>query len=244
MPVAIMGENFNPERRTIKNNTIFLVTDPNGNIISNTSGYGLYTDDTRFLSRLELKINELDPILLSSSTEAGHSSVIISTNPILTDYFDQTKHILQETIQVKKESIIYGSFFETITISNYNFFNIGLKLELFFEADFLDIFEVRNIFANKKNNLETIVHENNILKFSYQDSTGATLSTEIIFIEEKPIKIENGQVIFEFLLGPTSVREIKYQIKLKSTASLPEKSTAYDFNEAFEKAIKDEKKMV
>ena len=92
MSVTVMGENFNPVRRTIKNNNIFLVTDSNGNILSNnTSGYGLYTDDTRFLSRLELKINDLDAINLSSSTETGHSSVIMGTNSPMSDHFDPEK---------------------------------------------------------------------------------------------------------------------------------------------------------
>ncbi|MDD3013826.1 MAG: glycogen debranching N-terminal domain-containing protein [Candidatus Gastranaerophilales bacterium] len=242
MSVTLMGENFNPIRRTIKNNRIFLVTDQDGNIIGgNTSGFGLYTDDTRFLSRLELKINNTKPVILSSSSEAGHSSVIIGTNISMSDYADSTKYILQETVQVKRESIIYGDYFETITIANYNLFEVGLKLELFFDADFLDIFEVRNISLIEKDIQKKIIYEGNNLKFVYQDITGATLTTEIVFIEEKPVNIENGNVIFEFSLDTSAKKEIKYHINLRSTASLPEKLSAYDFNEAFEKAVIDDK---
>ena len=241
MLVTVMGENFNPARRTIKNNNIFLVTDQNGNVLTNnTSGFGLYTDDTRFLSRLELKINETDAIILSSSTEAGHSSVVIGTNKMIKDAFDPTKEIMQETVQIKRESIIYGSFFETITIANYNLFSIGSRIEIFFEADFLDIFEVRNISALVKGVQKDPVYEDGILKFVYQDTTGATLTTEIDFIEEKPILVKDGKVVFEFSLDPTAAKSIKYQIQLKTTASLPEKYTAYDFNEAFERAIVDD----
>lgn len=242
MSVTLMSENFNPEKRTIKNNKIFLVTDQNGDIIGgNTSGFGLYTDDTRFLSRLELKLNDTKPVILSSSSEAGHSSVIIGTNVIMSDYTDSDKEIIQETVQVKRESIIYGAFFETITIANYNLFEVGLKLDLFFDADFLDIFEVRNIVPGEKGLERKVVYEDGNLKFIYQDITGATLTTEIIFIEEKPTKIEDGNVVFEFSLCTSAKREIKYQINLKSTASLPERLSAYDFNEAFEKAVIDDK---
>jgi len=241
MSVTIMGENFNPVKRTIKNNNIFLVTDSNGNILSNnTSGYGLYTDDTRFLSRLELKLNGFDPVNLSSSTEAGHSSVIIGTNPIMFDAFNDTKRIFQETVQVKRESIIYGSYFETITVVNYNVFEVGIKLELFFEADFLDIFEVRNISALVRGIQKEPVCEEGALKFIYNDITGATLTTEINFIEEKPVETKEGDVSFEFYLSPNERKTIKYQVKLRSTASLPERITAYDFEEAFDKAIGDD----
>ncbi|EKE03753.1 MAG: hypothetical protein ACD_20C00157G0030 [uncultured bacterium] len=241
MSVTIMGENFNPVKRTIKNNNIFLVTDSNGNILSNnTSGFGLYTDDTRFISRLELKINGVDPVNLSSSTEAGHSSVIIGTNPLMLDAFNVIKPISQETVQIKRESIIYGSYFETITIVNYNVLDIGIKLELFFEADFLDIFEVRNISGLVRGTQKEPVYQDGVLSFTYNDITGATLTTEVHFIEEKPIKVEGGHVIFEFAVCQNERKPIKYLIKLVSTASLPEKIMAYDFEEAFEKAIEDD----
>ncbi|NLF82912.1 MAG: hypothetical protein GX568_02875, partial [Candidatus Gastranaerophilales bacterium] len=52
MSVILEGGKFNPVRRTIKRDNIFLVTDEEGNVISdNISGYGLYHGDTRFLSR-------------------------------------------------------------------------------------------------------------------------------------------------------------------------------------------------
>lgn len=241
MSITIMGENFNPVKRTIKNNSIFLVTDVNGNVLSNNnSGYGLYTDDTRFLSRLEIKINDIDPVVLSSSTETGHSSVIISTNPLMNDYYNHEKQILQETIQIKRESIIYGSYFETITIENYNLTDINIKLEIIFESDFLDIFEVRNIADLTKGVSKSPVYENNTLKFVYNDTTGATLSTEINFIEAKPSKVEDCRTIFEFSLLPNTQQIIKYQIDLKSTAALHSKVSAYDFTDAFEKAVLQE----
>lgn len=233
-----MGEDFNPIKRTIKHNSIFLVTDANGNIPThNHSGYGLYMDDTRFLSRMEIKINDIRPIILSSSTESGHSSVIIATNPEINDIYKPEVKIPQETIQIKKESIIYGAFFETVTIANYNFQDIGLKLDFLFEADYLDIFEVRNLSRKEKTGISKPIFENNIMKFSYLDSTKASLSTDINFIEKKPTKIENGVISFELKLKPGERQEIKYKIELRSSASLPPKLIAYDFNDAFEKNL-------
>jgi len=245
MSVNIEGENFSPVRRTIKHNDIFLVTDSNGNVLSgNNSGYGLYFGDTRFLSRLEFKINKTHPIVLSSSTETGHSSIVISTNANLKDSSDE-RIIPQETIQIKRESIIYGSYFETITIANYNFFEVGIQLEFFFEADFLDIFEVRNIISEKPEHKEIFSSDRNKLVFSYLDVTGAVMETEINFINDHlpaPVKIENGKVVYELKIARASKLEIKYQINLKSTANLPKKLIAFDFSEALDLAIVDDKK--
>lgn len=246
MSVNIEGENFSPVRRTIKHNDIFLVTDANGNVLSgNNSGYGLYFGDMRFLSRLEFRINDTHPIVLSSSTETGHSSIVIGTNSKLRDSIDPDKIIPQETIQIKRESIIYGSYFETVTLANYNFFETGIRLEFFFEADFLDIFEVRNITSNFAEEKEILLTDTDKLVFSYHDITGAVMDTEISFVNTHlplPVTIKEGKVVYELKIAPASKVEIKYQINLRSTADLPKKFLASDFSEALDLALVDDKK--
>jgi len=242
MSVNIEGEKFSPVRRTIKHNDIFLVTDSNGNVIGNNdSGHGLYFGDTRFLSRLEFRLNGTLPIVLSSSTETGYSSIVIGTNISLKDNFKPEKIIPQETIQIKRESIIYGSYFETITIENYNLFKAGINLELFFEADFLDIFEVRHISSLQHEPRRQFCSNHNRFVFSYHDITGADLETEIYFNNKHNSAICEDKVSYDFILNPGEKIEIKYQINLKSTAELPKKIIASDFNEAFELLLEDDK---
>ncbi|EKD26294.1 MAG: amylo-alpha-16-glucosidase, partial [uncultured bacterium] len=183
--------------------------------------------------------------MLSSSTETGHSSIIIGTNSNLKNNLNPEQIIPQETIQIKRESIIYGSYFETITIANYNFFEVGIHLEFFFEADFLDIFEVRNITSSQQGQKEILFSDHDKLIFSYLDVTGAVMDTEISFINNDlnvPVKIEDGKVIYELKINRASKLEIKYQINLKSTANLPKKFLASDFSEALDLAIIDDKK--
>ncbi|OGI00826.1 MAG: hypothetical protein A2Y25_05750 [Candidatus Melainabacteria bacterium GWF2_37_15] len=234
MAVMLVGEKYNTVRRTIKNNNIFLVTDENGNMLSGTtSGYGLYLGDTRFLSRLECRINDTYPVVLSSSTETGYSSVVIGTNMRIKDNFNPEKLIQQETIQIKRDSVLFGAYFETITLANYNLFEVTIKLELLFEADFMDIFEVRNLKSLNKTNIQKPKIEVDTLLFQYTDITGALQETEISFDLVKPNSIEEGKVTYEVTLPPSFKKEIKYKVNLKSTALLPEKTTASDFIEAF-----------
>jgi len=234
MSVILEGERFNPIRRTIKRNNIFLVTDEEGNVVSGTmSGYGLYLGDTRFLSKFELHLNDTYPVMLSSSTETGHSSIVISTNLKIPDNINPENFIPQETIQIKRESTICGAYFETLTIANYNLFETGIKLDLFFESDFLDIFEVRNIKAMSHEHKKTATISRDSLKFQYTDVTGAFQLAEIVFTSEEPQVIREDKVTYEFILPPASKKEIKFQINLRSTALLSEKTPATDFEEAF-----------
>lgn len=242
-----MGEDFNPQRRTIKNNDIFLVTDPNGNVLKmNASGYGLYTSDTRFLNRLELKVNGTAPVVLSSSTEAGHSSVMISTNIGMKSNDDPNRVIVQETVQIKREAIIYGSYFETITISNYNNFSINLKIDLYFDADYADIFQVRGWNVETEGTIKKFVVSKDKFKFVYKEppKTGGELSTEIDFIDCEPTEadfLQEGRISFCFSLESLEEKKVKFQINLINKAMLSDKIKAYDFDEAFEKAIINDK---
>ncbi len=236
MSVILEGDRFNPIRRTIKRNNIFLVTDEEGSVLGGTiSGYGLYLGDTRFLSRFEVHLNDSHPVVLSSSTETGHSSVIIGTNLKIPDDIVPEKFIPQETIQIKRESIICGAYFETLTLANYNLFEVGIKLDLFFEADFLDIFEVRKLNTEPKEHRKSTKITPDSLNYQYEDSTGAFQLLEILFTSQNPDHIGENKVTYEFILPPASKKELKFQINLRSSALLREKALASDFSDAFKK---------
>jgi len=52
--------------RVIKEDDLFFLTDEKGNIPENHPyGPGLYSKDTRFLSKFDLKINDDEPIFLN-----------------------------------------------------------------------------------------------------------------------------------------------------------------------------------
>ena len=58
-----------PRTRVLKHDETFAVLNDFGNMIANRgSTHGLYHKDTRYLSRLELRLNGDHPLLLSSSS--------------------------------------------------------------------------------------------------------------------------------------------------------------------------------
>src|SRR5215207_6098367 len=70
-------------RRTLKQDDTFVVLDSHGDIGASAGGSdGLFHCDTRFLSRLELLLNGVQPLLLGSSVRDDNSSLTVDvTNP-------------------------------------------------------------------------------------------------------------------------------------------------------------------
>jgi glycogen debranching enzyme len=134
---------------TLKDDDLFLLTDILGNIGGCTgddrsSSMGLYCTDTRFLSRLELQIEGRSPTLLSSTADKGFVLSVLCTNPGLGD------RIKAESIGIKRELVINGGLFEEIEISNYSTNPVSFELSLSFDADFVDLFEIRGFNREKR----------------------------------------------------------------------------------------------
>src|SRR4051794_25143022 len=76
-------------RRTLKHGDTFAVFDAHGDIGATAEGPdGVYHCDTRYLSRLELLINGMQPLLLGSNVRDDNSLLTVDlTNPDI--YFDK-----------------------------------------------------------------------------------------------------------------------------------------------------------
>src|SRR5437868_11444282 len=70
-------------RRTLKHGDTFIVVDSHGDIGASAGGAdGLFHCDTRFLSRLEVLLNDVQPLLLGSNVRDDNTSLSIDlTNP-------------------------------------------------------------------------------------------------------------------------------------------------------------------
>lgn len=135
---------------TLKDDDLFLLTDTIGNIIASCMGddrsasMGLFCNDTRYLSRLELQINKRSPILLSSTADKGFVMSVLCTNPHLGE------QIKAESIGIKRELVLNGGLFEEIEIANYSTVDVSFEISLTFDADFSDLFEIRGFNRDKR----------------------------------------------------------------------------------------------
>src|SRR3954463_12100985 len=87
-------------RRSLKSDDTFIVVDSYGDIGASAGGPdGLFHCDTRFLSWLELPINDLQPLLLGSNVRDDNTLLSVDlTNP---DIYDDGRLVLhKDTLHV------------------------------------------------------------------------------------------------------------------------------------------------
>jgi glycogen debranching enzyme len=122
----------------------FAVFDRYGDIHNIGSGQqGIFHQETRRLSRLELRICGLRPLLLSSTVREDNVLLDVDlTNPDIE--FPSGETLMRGTLHVHRGKFLCdGACFDRITVRNYGEKSVAVDLLFIFGADFADIFEVR-----------------------------------------------------------------------------------------------------
>ncbi|HWE75267.1 MAG TPA: glycogen debranching N-terminal domain-containing protein [Stellaceae bacterium] len=132
-----------PERRVLKTGDSLAILDAFGNIEATTAAEGFFFEDTRYLSRLVLTINGQSPLLLSSTVTEDNATLEVDlANP---DQLERGHVVLsRDTVHLLRSAAVgTRSFFETVELRNFGHAAATLSIELGFDADFVDMFEVR-----------------------------------------------------------------------------------------------------
>lgn len=132
------ANNPDQERVVVKLGSQFLVLDQNGFIPNNlpNSPYGLYKDDTRYLSTWTMFINGARLRLLSSNPHTGFEADLVYGN-------QRSANLEQQSVMVRRQIVIDRDVHEKITIRNYNPHAVSFEFAIAYGADHADIFEVR-----------------------------------------------------------------------------------------------------
>ncbi|HEY5127445.1 MAG TPA: amylo-alpha-1,6-glucosidase, partial [Bradyrhizobium sp.] len=104
---------------------------------------GLFNADTRYLARLELVLDEVQPLLLGSNLRDDNSALTVDlTNP---DVYRNGRIVLQKDILhiVRTIFLWRGTAYQRIGVQNHGDRPASFDLTLLFDSDFADLFEVR-----------------------------------------------------------------------------------------------------
>jgi glycogen debranching enzyme len=155
--------------QVLKHGDTFGVFDRRGDIEPVGQGaQGLYHEETRFLSKLVLKLEGERPILLSSSVKEDNRLLSVDmTNPdILTD---GTVVIPRGALHLSREKFLWNATcYERIRLTNYSLSPVSVRISLEVDSDFADVFEVRGIHRDRrgryfepeiKNHSVTLIYE-------------------------------------------------------------------------------------
>ena len=188
--------------RVLKHDETFGLYDRYGDIQHLGLGeQGLYHQGTRFLSRLDLSINEQRPLLLNSTVKHDNSLLVVDlTTPDL--YGDGGLIIRKSTLHVFRAKLLYaGVQYEHLRLVNYDRGRIDIRLEIHFGADFADIFEVRGVERSRRGRHLPAEHRERAIVFGYDGLDGLRRRT-YIELERRPERIENGAVCYDLSLAP------------------------------------------
>jgi glycogen debranching enzyme len=131
-------------RRSLKHDDTFIVLDSHGDIGASAGGPdGLFNCDTRYLARLELIVDDLQPLLLGSNLRDDNSVLTVDlTNP---DIYRDGRIVLQkDMLHIVRTIFLWrGTAYQRIGLQNHGDRPASLDLILLFDNDFADLFEVR-----------------------------------------------------------------------------------------------------
>ncbi|MEW5802035.1 MAG: amylo-alpha-1,6-glucosidase [bacterium] len=189
-------------RRVLKEGETFAVFDQYGDVLCiGKCEQGLFHEGTRFLSRLELRLGNNRPLLLSSTIRETNEvlAVDLTNLDILVD--DQVL-IQRGTLHIFRSKFLWqGASFERIRVSNYGLTQVKAGFSLRFDADFVDIFEVRGMVRERRGKrLEDRVEESRVI-LSYEGLDGKVRQTHIEF-SPWPDGLTSSEACFNVELEP------------------------------------------
>lgn len=229
---------------TLKDDDLFLVTDTLGNIGGSlrddlTASMGLFCHDTRFLSRLELQIEGRSPVLLHSTADKGFALSVLCTNPSLDGserleppqeseshaQSEQSEPVFAplkaDTIAISREIVLNGALFEEINVCNYSTHAVRFELSVSFDADFVDLFEVRGYGRDKRGRLlrempkgEATEEENQELTLAYKGLDGSVMQSRIQFVDHQPDIMKGCTAVWQLELQPHESQKLGYRLQM------------------------------
>lgn len=153
----------------VNHGATFLVTDQQGAIPANTPGeYGLYSADTRFISRHEVRINGRRPESVASvRLSFRHARWHLVADSVMGPGGDMREARVAMTLD---RLISLSQMHEDLALHTYGRTPVTVLLEIALESDFADLFEVRYRSWQRRANLNTWWVGPNSLESRYENA--------------------------------------------------------------------------
>lgn len=202
------------EPRKVNNLTLiegktFLSTTLAGDIMPpGAPDVGFFFDDTRFLSRVELRVGGYRTVVLSSNTEQTFVSQIELTNSQTT--LRDNYEIPENTVHIHREQLLAADqFYDHLCFENFNLHEVALDIEMAYEADFMDVFQVRGVARKHLGQYYKPLVQGDSMLFHYRGLDGINRDTCIRF-SPAPERLEGTTAHWRIKLPPFK----RYQLQI------------------------------
>ena len=219
------------EPRKVNNLTLidgktFISTVVSGDITpAGAPDVGLFHQDTRFLSHLEFRLDGHRAVVLSSSTEKTFSSQIELTtgNITLRDSFD----LPENTVHIRREQLLASDvFFDRYTFENFNQSAVEFTVELLYDADFVDVFQVRGVARSIQGQHYQPITTDSSITFVYRGRDNVLRQT-LVEMRPKPTEIEPRVGRWRLRLEPLKRIELEIHVT-PSSDRVPSRASDYN----------------
>jgi glycogen debranching enzyme len=181
---------------TILEGSTFCISDDRGDIAEATSGF--FAHDTRFLSRLVLRVGGTSPLLLSSGRVEHFQAAFYLRN-------GTANGLPRDAISIARARFVGTGMQEKVTLRNESTERIELEVALEAEADFADIISVKlHDFSLGDPDLAKplpppapVSHDDERRQLAITDPRG-DLGTRLLF--SKPGRLDGNAMTFSFAL--------------------------------------------
>ena len=188
-------------RRTLKHGDTFAVLDSHGDIGATPGGPdGVYHCDTRFLSRLELLLNGMQPLLLGSNVRDDNMLLAVDlTNPDM--YFENRLLLPKDTLHIVRTVFLWrGTAYQRLALRNHGDHAVAVHLSLTFSNDFADLFEVRGMRRKRRGVGTEHVSGRNEVLLNYAGLDGKTRQTSLGF-DPAPTQLTSTSASYSLALA-------------------------------------------
>jgi glycogen debranching enzyme len=208
--------------RVLKYGDTFVVLDSCGDIAAGSSGgsAGLFHRDTRYLSRLELLVNDTRPLLLGSNLRDDNSAFSVDlTNP---DLIQEQRVVLEkDTVHILRTIFLWhGVAYQRFGVRNYGDQAVELKLSISFENDFADLFEARGSHRKRRGSATAKLRGGGQVIMTYNGLDGKVRRTEMTF-DPQPDRLTTGTAVYALHLAPREIRPLFLAVSCDQTYSRP-----------------------
>jgi glycogen debranching enzyme len=195
-------------RCTLKSGDTFVVMDSHGDVGASSGGPdGLFHRDTRYLSRFELTVNELQPLLLGSNLRDDNALLTVDlTNP---DIFSDQRIVLQkDTLHIVRTFFLWrGTAYQRLGLRNFGDRAADLRLVILFDADFADVFEVRGLRRDRRGLMTRGLIGPDQVLLSYRGLDGVNRRTRLTF-DPPPTKLAVNAASYQIHIPPGTVQPL------------------------------------
>lgn len=199
----------------LKSGRTFAVFDQFGDVNHGFAGeQGVFVGGTRFLSRWSLLVDGERPEFLGSSVFQGDNTIEVDlTNRDITSVEHKNEDVCRESVHIRRSlTLEERSCAERLTVHNFADCEAPVALELHFDADFSDIFEVRGEVRPARGRLHEPQPISGGMRLGYEGLDGVTRETTVSLSPE-PDLITGGSARYDLSVRPRQTFEINIRFE-------------------------------